>query len=730
MQFTADITGVELVVVRRARIVGARRRDGRHAGTGHRRVRLHDLAALPRSDARSYRPQMDRDTSRADSIAGWQSRPVKRVLVSTWPTTASSPNTWSKRRCRSPPRPSRWPASSRPAPSPACPAKPTSCASVCRPRRIDRAAGSRVAQPSLPGAAKPQAANGKYQRGRVRISFPLENMGPNLPTIISTVAGNLFELRLSLGPAAAGPRISRRRLRSRFSRPAVRRRRHAAADRRLRSADHRHDRQAEHRPDAAATADLVRTLGEAGIDFVKDDELMANPPHSPLAERVKAVMHVVNELADATGRKLMFAFNISDQLDRMLEHHDTVRRRRRHVRDGQPQQRRLRGGRLSCGGGRRCRSTATATAGACSRATRRSAWSSPPIKNSGGSPASISCTSTASRTNSASRTNRSCARSRPASRRCSAATSVMPVVSSGQWGGQAPETYRQTQTLDLMYLAGGGILAHPGGPAAGVAAIRQAWEAAAAGVAARRVCPRSIVRAAPIARILSARLSIAEVTQGINHRSAFGLLRRRLHRLDRRARSAHARRRRDGAVRRAAERRDAARGIRTSAPSASPATAARCRPSEMDAALPDVFESLCATSTRDRSLQSLLDVRFVAADRQHRPGDRHRPPRVSEPLRAAGGRRAGACSDSACSAIFSRRSGLDSPVYRLDRHPTMRHHPVTPMTEADLRVHLSHQTDRPIDLVDVLALDAGYEAAAERLRAAHGATAASCSSTR
>ena len=59
----------------------------------------------------------------------------------------------------------------------------------------------------------------------------------------------------------------------------------------------------------------------------------------------------------------------------------------------------------------------------------------------------------------------------------------MPVVSSGQWGGQAPETYRQTATLDLIYLAGGGILAHPAGPAAGVIAIRQAWEAAVSGVA-------------------------------------------------------------------------------------------------------------------------------------------------------------------------------------------------------------------------------------------------------
>jgi len=55
---------------------------------------------------------------------------------------------------------------------------------------------------------------------------------------------------------------------------------------------------------------------------------------------------------------------------------------------------------------------------------------------------------------------------------------AMPVVSSGQWGGQAPETYRLTQTTNLMYLAGGGIMAHPGGPAAGLRALQQAWEAA------------------------------------------------------------------------------------------------------------------------------------------------------------------------------------------------------------------------------------------------------------
>lgn len=39
-------------------------------------------------------------------------------------------------------------------------------------------------------------------------------------------------------------------------------------------------------------------------------------------------------------------------------------------------------------------------------------------------------------------------------------------------------------------------------------------------------------------------------------------------------------------------------------------------------------------------------------------------------------------------------------VYRLDRHPVMNRHPVTPMGESDLVRHLALQTDRSIDLID------------------------------
>ena len=48
--------------------------------------------------------------------------------------------------------------------------------------------------------------------------------------------------------------------------------------------------------------------------------------------------------------------------------------------------------------------------------------------------------------------------------------------------------------------------------------------------------------------------------------------------------------------------------------------------------------------------------------------------------------------------------GSNGAIHRLDRHPSISRHPVTPMTEADLRVHLSRQTKKKIALFDILQL--------------------------
>jgi 3-oxoisoapionate kinase len=39
-------------------------------------------------------------------------------------------------------------------------------------------------------------------------------------------------------------------------------------------------------------------------------------------------------------------------------------------------------------------------------------------------------------------------------------------------------------------------------------------------------------------------------------------------------------------------------------------------------------------------------------------------------------------------------------VYRIDRHPVMSQHPVTPMDEADIRLHLARQTSLPVQLAN------------------------------
>ena len=45
---------------------------------------------------------------------------------------------------------------------------------------------------------------------------------------------------------------------------------------------------------------------------------------------------------------------------------------------------------------------------------------------------------------------------------------------------------------------------------------------------------------------------------------------------------------------------------------------------------------------------------------------------------------------------------VDGITYRIDRHPTMSKHPVTPMNEGDIRLHLAKQTRVPVNLFDLL----------------------------
>jgi hypothetical protein len=137
----------------------------------------------------------------------------------------------------------------------------------------------RVSSPSLPGAAP--APDGTYTRARVELSWPLENLGPSLPNLVATVAGNLFELRQFSGLKLLDIKLPDA-FASAYPGPAF----GVEGTRRLAGVDKRPLIGTIIKPsvglDAAATADLVDELCAAGIDFIKDDELRPMAPIAPL----------------------------------------------------------------------------------------------------------------------------------------------------------------------------------------------------------------------------------------------------------------------------------------------------------------------------------------------------------------------------------------------------------------------------------------------------------------
>jgi ribulose-bisphosphate carboxylase large chain len=336
-------------------------------------------------------------------------------------------------------------------------------------------------EPSLPGSRAKGSTQPKYRRAEITVSWSLENVGYNLPALVSTIQGNLYELA-----EFSGLKLMDLDVPSSFAQHFVGPRFGIRGTRRVTGVEGRPLIGTIIKPSVGLspdqTAALVSQLVGAGIDFIKDDELMADPPHSPFDRRVDAVMRVINDHAQRTGKRVMYAFNISDEMDAMLRHYEKVR-----AAGGTAAMVSLNAVGLS-GVKRICDQGALVIHG------HRNGWGMLsrhpwlgiefPAYQKLWRLAGVDQIHVNGIANKFCESDDSVVRSIQA---CLAPMlggySILPVVSSGQTGLQAPETWRRTQTIDLLYMAGGGIMAHPAGPAAGVAAIRQAWEAAVSGQA-------------------------------------------------------------------------------------------------------------------------------------------------------------------------------------------------------------------------------------------------------
>lgn len=351
--------------------------------------------------------------------------------------------------------------------------------------------------PSLPGG---MASGGPVRRGHVEIAWPFETIGASLPNLMSTIAGNLYELRQVSGLKLMDVTLPQPFFDA-YPGPAF----GVGGTRRLSGVEHGPLLGTIVKPSVglspADTADFVRRLAESGVDFIKDDELQADGPACPFTERATAVMDVLRRHEERTGKRVIYAFNLTGEIDEMRQRHDLVARL-----------------------GGTCvmavvNSVGLAGVTALARHSQliihghRAGWgglSRHPLlgwsyiawqkfwRLAGVDHLHVNglrnkfCESDESVVDSA----RACLTPMSAEQ----PALVMPVFSSGQTVHQVAGTWASMGTGDLIFAAGGGVFGHPDGMRAGVEALRQAWDAAIAGVPVER----HAIRHPALARALTA----------------------------------------------------------------------------------------------------------------------------------------------------------------------------------------------------------------------------------
>lgn len=332
--------------------------------------------------------------------------------------------------------------------------------------------------PTLPGAAPPSGGRPRpgYTQAEVTLSFPMANVGPSLPNLRATVAGNLFELH-----SFSGLRLLDLELPDSFARENPGPQFGIDGTRELLDVHDRPIIGTIIKPNVGLTpAETVADVVDAGVDFVKDDERIADPAYSPVEERVEAVMDVAREHEQETGETVMYACNVTGGVSEMLERHDAVKEV-----------------------GWNCVVVSINSVGISGLLELRRHADLPIHAHRNGWGAlsrhpllgfDYSAFHQFFRLAGADHMHVNGLRNRftesdssvvQSARACQdladESDRVVPVFSSGQWAGQAPDTYRALGNSDLMYLAGGGILGHPDGAAAGVEHLKQGWEAAMQG---------------------------------------------------------------------------------------------------------------------------------------------------------------------------------------------------------------------------------------------------------
>lgn len=148
-----------------------------------------------------------------------------------------------------------------------------------------------------------------------QLAYPAINFGPQIPMLLSTVIGNismsgkikLLDLRFpkEFLEAFKGPKFGTRGVRELlgvYDRPLLNNMIKPCTG---------------YTPEVGAKLFAQAVAG--GVDIVKDDELIADPPFCPMADRVRLYMAEAKRIYEETGQKVLYTVNITDRADRVKE---------------------------------------------------------------------------------------------------------------------------------------------------------------------------------------------------------------------------------------------------------------------------------------------------------------------------------------------------------------------------------------------------------------------------
>ncbi len=148
----------------------------------------------------------------------------------------------------------------------------------------------------------------------VQIAFPWKNFGHQIAEMLSSVQGNIsmagkiklldLEFPESFTAGFSGPKFGVQGLRELMhvpQRPLI-----LGMIKPCTGAD------------AKTTGEIYEELARAGVELIKDDELIADPEHAPFEKRLEYCLEAGLKAEQATGNKSIYFINITDRPDRML----------------------------------------------------------------------------------------------------------------------------------------------------------------------------------------------------------------------------------------------------------------------------------------------------------------------------------------------------------------------------------------------------------------------------